>query len=117
MVEGPIGKLKYLGWGYFQKQNKKLPQVKRVGLICAGSGLTPHLQLAQSSLLAKDGLVINMLYVNKTEEDIMCRDILEKFEREDPEHFMLHLSLTRHDKKKKWEGLTGRPSAAMLDEC
>jgi len=43
MVEGPIGKLKYLGWGYFKKMNTKLPHKKRVGLICAGSGLTPHL--------------------------------------------------------------------------
>ena len=114
MVEGPIGKLKYHGFGDFTNGSKKLKNKRRVGLICAGSGLTPHLQLAQSSLLAQDGLVINMLYCNKTRDDIMCLDILEDFERRNPEQFRLDQTLTRHKAGNTWDGHTGRPTADMI---
>jgi len=52
LCEGPIGKLKYHGWGNFDKMKKSLPVKRNVGLIAAGSGITPMLAIAQSSVLA-----------------------------------------------------------------
>jgi len=45
-VEGPIGKLKYNGYGNFDKSKKRLPKKTHVGLIAAGSGITPMLAIA-----------------------------------------------------------------------
>lgn len=46
LVEGPIGKLKYHGYGNFDKMKRRLPNKKKVGLIAAGSGITPMLAIA-----------------------------------------------------------------------
>ena len=73
LCEGPVGMLKYLGFGLFEKKKEKLSIKKRVGLIAAGSGVTPMLSIAQASCLANDGVKIQFLYCNKTEGDIMCR--------------------------------------------
>ena len=71
-LEGPIGKLKYHGYGIFEKSKKQMKKKENVGLIAGGTGLTPLLSIAQASSMAKDGLKIKFLYCNKTREDIMC---------------------------------------------
>jgi ferredoxin-NADP reductase len=78
MVEGPIGKLKYHGFGKFVMNSSTLPIKKNVGLLAAGSGITPMLSIAQASCLAEDGLNIKFVYSNKTKNDIMCSDILDE---------------------------------------
>lgn len=118
MCEGPIGKLKYFGWGNFENMRKKLPVKTHVALLCAGSGLTPHLQLAQASLLAGDGVMWTMLYFNKTKKDIMCEDTLQQFKDQNPITFNLHHCLTRHSAKDgEWNSQLGRPSAEMFKRC
>ena len=116
MCEGPIGKLKYHGWGNFENMKKKLQKKTHVALLCAGSGLTPHLQLAQASLLAKDGVKFTMLYFNKTSKDIMCEQLLQQLADQHPANFKLFNCLTRH--KESWNGgPLGRPSLQMFKQC
>jgi len=64
----------------------------------------------QASSLAKDGIDIVMIYCNKKEEDILCRDMLEGFAESNKEHFKLYFTLTRLDEKgeETWKGLRGR---------
>jgi nitrate reductase (NAD(P)H) len=54
-VEAPMGNLKYHGFGEFEKARKKFTK-KKIVLICAGTGITPHLQIANSALRANDGV-------------------------------------------------------------
>jgi ferredoxin-NADP reductase len=117
-VEGPIGKLKYHGYGNFDKSRKRLPKKENVGLIAAGSGITPMLAIAQASSLAKDGLKIKFLYCNKTMDDIMCQQQLEDLSHSNADFAITH-TLTRHvdDKHGMWTGLKGRPTIEMLQEC
>jgi len=46
-VSGPVGMMKYNGYGKFLHKNEPLKHIKkRVGLIAGGSGLTPLLSVA-----------------------------------------------------------------------
>ena len=106
-----------MGFGQFTKGRKKLAFKKDVVLLCAGSGLTPHLSIAQASLLAKDDTRISMLYCNKTINDIMCKDTLDTLAQENPGQFKLQYTLTRHQESHgPWNGLTGRINKEMLTE-
>lgn len=117
MVEGPMGALKYHGYGTFEKAKKKFNK-KKLYLLCAGTGLTPHLSIAFASLRAKDGLDITMLYTNKTKDDILCKGELDYLDSNFNTHFTLFYTLTRHDASNgPWDGfncLLGRPDANML---
>jgi ferredoxin-NADP reductase len=72
LCEGPVGLIKYHGYGDFVWKKDALMKKKRVGLVAGGSGITPLLSLALASSFAKDGLEITMIYSNKTKDDIMC---------------------------------------------
>ncbi|CAD7969441.1 unnamed protein product [Amoebophrya sp. A25] len=78
-IDGPFGLLNYLGRGEF-----KLPSVsgtrkyQHVAMMAGGSGLTPMLQVIQASLRdPADKTTFSLLYANKTESDILCRDLLD----------------------------------------
>lgn len=78
MCEGPYGKIKYQGSGEFEYLGNKLSKKNSLGLIGGGTGVTPLFSIAQSSCLAKDGLIINMLYSSKTKDDILIIDQLNE---------------------------------------
>lgn len=119
MCEGPVGRLKYLGWGQFKLGKKLLFKKTKVGLIAGGSGLTPMYAIALASFLLDDGLDIKFLYSNKTKDDIMCQDLLETLAAKNPNNFKLFHTLTRHSAQKhgQWQGLTGRITYDMLKQC
>lgn len=60
-----------------------------------------------------------LLYSNKTIDDILCKDDLEKFAKMNPEHFKLYHTLTRHDDTKHgvWTELKGRICEEILQKC
>lgn len=119
MVEGPIGLVRYHGFGKFLLKKKELAPKKKLFLLGGGSGLTPLLSIAQASTFAKDGLDIILLYSNKTKDDILCQEELDELTAANPEHFKVYHTLTRHDEAKhgKWDGLTGRVSLDMMKQC
>jgi ferredoxin-NADP reductase len=73
MVKGPVGRLRYNGFGEFQLMRTKMENKKKIGLIAGGTGITPMYAIAQASSLAKDGSDITFLYSNKTKDDILIR--------------------------------------------
>ena len=72
MCEGPIGKCQYYGNGKFRNMKTILSNKNNLGLIAAGTGLTPLYSAALASSLAKDGVKIKFLFSNKTKDDILC---------------------------------------------
>lgn len=69
-VRGPVGRYKY-------EKN----QYKKIGLICAGSGLTPCLQVIRCILETPHGsgdtTKFVLFFQNRTEKDILMRNVIE----------------------------------------
>jgi len=85
---GPRGHLSYLGSGRFDivrrdtEQNKNIPksyQIRNVGMIAGGTGLTPMLQIVREILKhPTDRTNITFIYANVTEQDIILRSELDE---------------------------------------
>jgi ferredoxin-NADP reductase len=91
-----VGKIKYLGWGKVIQMKKELSSKKRLCLLAGGSGITPFYSVALASSLAKDGVEIWFLFSNKTKDDILIKDELDKLAETNP-NFHLTYTLTRHE--------------------
>nr|AET50763.1 hypothetical protein [Eimeria tenella] len=84
-VQGPYGRLTYLGCGKFVV-NGQQQQKQKVGLLAGGSGITPVFQVVQQVLQNNnDPTRLFLLYANKTQEDILLRDELEELENQYPD--------------------------------
>lgn len=118
MCEGPIGMLKYNGFGKFMLKKNELKPKKRIGLLAGGSGITPMYSIALASSLAKDGLEIWFLFSNKTKDDMLCKEHLDQLTATNP-NFRLFHTLTRHDASKDGENpyLSGRVTYEMFKQC
>jgi len=78
---GPLGVNEYQGQGKF-KLPGRVVTVKEVGMLAGGTGLTPMLQVVAAALRDPDDATrFSLIYANKTESDILCRDLLEDLER------------------------------------
>ena len=115
MCEGPVGMMKYLGYGKIIKKKVEMKPKKRLCMLAGGSGITPLYAVALASSLANDGVEIWFLFSNKTKSDILIKDKLDKLAQIN-KNFHLLYTLTRHDEAKhgKWDGETGRVSYDML---
>ena len=70
-MEGPIGRLNYLGKGDFLV-SKKPRKGTKIGLIAGGSGITPMYSLANCIKLADEkDMDVKLIFTNKTEDDIL----------------------------------------------
>mmetsp|Transcript_30076 Transcript_30076/g.44973 ORF Transcript_30076/g.44973 Transcript_30076/m.44973 type:complete len:265 (-) Transcript_30076:12-806(-) len=77
-IKGPVGANQYLGKGHFKLPGRSVT-VKEVGMLAGGTGLTPMLQVVTAALRDPgDTCKFTLLYANKTEDDILCRDLLEE---------------------------------------
>ncbi|CAG5056083.1 unnamed protein product [Parnassius apollo] len=98
---GPSGRLQYTGNGTFliKKMRKDPPVkvvVKKLNMIAGGTGITPMLQLVRHICKdASDRTEMRLLFANQTEEDILLRDELEKYQSEHPNQFKLWYTLDR----------------------
>ncbi|XP_022829321.1 NADH-cytochrome b5 reductase 3 isoform X1 [Spodoptera litura] len=100
-VRGPSGRLQYAGNGKFLiKKLRKDPPVtvnaKKLNMIAGGTGIAPMLQLIRH--ICKDGndrTEMRLLFANQTEEDILLRNELEKYQSEHPEQFKVWYTLDR----------------------
>ncbi|KAK7682149.1 hypothetical protein QCA50_014736 [Cerrena zonata] len=90
-VKGPLGSFTWLGPGRvsFHGQERK---VRKVGLVCGGSGITPILQVLRAILEnPEDQTRVWLLDANKSELDILCREELDALAKtHGPERFKLH---------------------------
>lgn len=133
--KGPLGSFKWLGQGVAEWKGVKRA-VKKVGLICGGSGeslpvgkgyrsaltsrrtgITPIIQVIRgivhdSEDTATEVYVIN---ANREERDILLRyELAELAELAGPSRFKQHLVLSKSSEG--WAGSKGRITKAMLAE-
>ncbi|XP_075730831.1 NADH-cytochrome b5 reductase 3-like [Rhipicephalus microplus] len=80
-IQGPKGRFVYQGRGKFATADgHQLPLVARLGLVAAGSGVTPMLQLLRHLLADNaDRTTVMMIDVNSSEQDIIARQELDDY--------------------------------------
>jgi NAD(P)H-flavin reductase/cytochrome b involved in lipid metabolism len=115
-MKGPKGKLGYLGNGKFSIRRKgmdEIIQLKRVGMVAGGSGITPMFQIIQAvATNPQDNLEISLLFANKTEADIILRHPLAVFAKMKPKNIKIRFVLD--NPPQKWDGEAGFVSEEML---
>jgi len=75
---GPVGKLNYLGNGFFDIGNKK-KTYKKIGMVAGGTGITPMYQIMKYALAHNEPLEFGLLFANKSQADILLHDELKAF--------------------------------------
>lgn len=112
--KGPIGKFEYLGRGICAiNQNKR--HIKHLFMICGGSGITPIFQVLRAVMQDKeDPTTCVVLDGNRLIEDILCKDDLDIFARDNVDRCKLLYTLTQGPDD--WQGLKGRIGAPLLKE-
>lgn len=113
-IAGPQGGIEYKKQGKFyfsyEKTNKKFKKFSMVG---GGSGITPLYQVINHLLEEPEqNFDINLLYANKTEDDILLKGELEQLN----EAKSIKLALTLDRPPTVWKGYKGFVSDEMLKE-
>ena len=74
-IYGPIGMTKVQNNVYFKTTTKEslIENPKKIAMIAGGSGITPMIQLVNSS----ENVEFKLIYSNKTVQDILCRKELQ----------------------------------------
>ena len=109
MVEmsGPKGRIKYLGNGTLELDNKLLPKKSQLALCVAGSGITPALSFATAAVMSGDDMDIPLIFSNKTKNDIICDSYIKNLQAQDKKgKFRVFHCLNEHDPAKhgEWNG-------------
>lgn len=88
--------------------------VKKFGLICGGSGITPILQVLRGILQDTSDTTteIWVLDANRTIDDILCYDELNKWAEQYPTRFNLHHTLS--NVPEDWKYSKGRMNVDMF---
>ncbi|XP_026326367.1 NADH-cytochrome b5 reductase 2-like isoform X2 [Hyposmocoma kahamanoa] len=100
-VRGPSGRLQYAGKGLFliKKMRKDPPVnvlVKKLNMIAGGTGITPMLQLIRHICQdVNDHTEMRLLYANQTEDDILLREELERYQKDHPSQMKLWYTVDR----------------------
>jgi len=114
-IKGPIGVNEYLGKGMF-KSPGQTKTLKNIGMLAGGTGLTPMLQVVSAALLdPHDNCKFTLIYANKTEDDILCRDLIEEAEQKSNGRFKVHYTLDFPPSN--WKHKVGFITAEMIKEC
>lgn len=84
-IKGPVGHIEYTGCGKFLIHGKEL-FAKRLALIAGGTGITPVYQVIQTVLRnqPEDTTEMHLVYANRTEDDILLREELDRLASEYP---------------------------------
>ncbi|KAL3077294.1 hypothetical protein niasHS_013283 [Heterodera schachtii] len=99
---GPSGLIVYDGNGHFlirpDRMTSPVPRhFDEIVLIAGGTGITPMLQLIKDILKnsPEDSTKISLLFANKTEEDILLRDDLDKLSAKFADQFSVGYTVDR----------------------
>ena len=113
-IMGPIGVNQYLGRGKFKVGSKELSCAK-LGMMAGGTGITPMLQVMSAILKdPKDTTQISLLYANQTENDILCRDMIDSLAKQHPDRLKVWYTLDRPPKG--WKYSEGFVTETMIAE-
>jgi len=114
-VSGPLGVNEYLGRGTFKLPGRTLT-VRKVGMMAGGTGLTPMLQVAQAAMRdPEDRVAFSLIYANKTEDDILCRDMLDDLAKSSGGRFTV--TYTLDFPPAGWKHKVGFITQDMIKEC
>jgi len=114
-IMGPLGVNEYLGRGTFKLPGKTVT-VKHVGMMAGGTGLTPMLQVVQAAIRDPgDTTNFYMIYANKTENDILCREMLDDLASKSKGRFKLYYTLDFPPAG--WKHKTGFITQEMIKSC
>jgi len=92
-IFGPVGIHEYLGRGTLKVPGRTVT-AKHIGMMAGGAGITPMLQMLSYALRdPSDQTSFTLLYANKTEDDILCREYLEDLEKAHRGRFTLAYTL------------------------
>jgi len=115
-VKGPVGDFVYKGKGHFTWKGKPR-SCNQISMVAGGTGLTPCYQVLNAVLRdPEDKTQVCLLYANRSPDDILAREELEKLAAAHPDRFKLSYTV---DKKPAgaWRGRVGFVGEAMLKEC
>ncbi|SPQ92978.1 NADH-cytochrome b5 reductase [Plasmodiophora brassicae] len=104
-VKGPIVKFEY-------KPNK----YKEIGMIAGGTGITPMLQILDHALTncANDHTKFVLIFANKSKEDILLKDRLDRMSILFRERFTLHYVVDKAEGE--WEGDVGHVTKELIEK-
>lgn len=112
-LKGPLGSFTYQGHGSVLWKGATRT-VREFGLVCGGSGITPILQVVRSVLDdPSDQTRLWLLYANKTELDILCREELDEMLALHG-HDRLHIHYTLSSTPDQWVYGSGRITDKMI---
>lgn len=112
--KGPTGHFEYLSRGLCTLSGKER-HVKKFIMICAGSGVTPIFQVLRAVLSDKeDPTEVLMLDGNRLEEDILCKEEMDRLSIGNEDRCKLLYTLTKPTED--WKGLKGRLSRDLLEK-
>ncbi|VDD93754.1 unnamed protein product [Enterobius vermicularis] len=98
---GPSGLIEYKGHGVFETKKKKTDTptkqaYSKIGMIAGGSGITPMLQIIRAILEDDtDDTVVFLLFANQSEEDILLKNEIDKYARENPSKLNIWYTVDR----------------------
>lgn len=112
--KGPIGKLIYNGQGSLSLLDVPR-QVDSFLMICAGSGITPIFQVLRKVMAdPTDTTKCIVLYGNRLEEDILCKQELNEFKTAHADRCKIVYTLTKPGEE--WDGEVGRIDASLIKQ-
>jgi len=112
-IDGPTGHIEYLGNGTFKVPGQARRTSTHVGMMAGGTGITPMLQVVAAALDdPEDKTQFSLIYANKTQDDILVKDILEDYVQRGEGRFKLFFTLDLPPAD--WKGLTGFITADMI---
>ena len=109
-VSEPVGNKIYCGDGVFSNLNYK---VQHMIMICAGTGITPMYPILRKINDNKENIFVSILYVNKTQNDVLLQSELESMCFESS-NIHITYSFTRPEDELKPPLLQGRPTLEMI---
>lgn len=116
-LKGPIGHFVWLGNGMAGIHG--IPRrVRRIGMICGGSGITPILQILRGIFLdtPNNDTDVWVVDINRDVGDILCKDELDELAKTYGSRLSLRYSLTGKSIPRDWNQSIGRLNAKMMDK-
>ncbi|KAH7314904.1 hypothetical protein KP509_21G026600 [Ceratopteris richardii] len=105
-VKGPIGHIQYVGNGDYTVEGKP-GFMKKCAMLAGGTGITPMYQLIRAILKnPNDTTEVYLVFANRTEEDIMLRDELDRWASEH-DNFKVWYVIERAINPDTWSYSTG----------
>lgn len=113
-MRGPRGEVVYNGDGNFTIYGEERT-FKQVSLALGGTGITPGFSLiARAMLTESDRTEIRVVYANQTENDILLKEELDRFEKDS--NGRVEIAHVLDSPREDWKGLKGLVNKDTIHE-